>query len=74
MSKHQFTTPEIAMIAGTRVALGMGIGMLLSGRLSRDQRKAAGLALFIVGAASTVPFVLNLVRPQTQLADRNKAA
>ena len=74
MPRHQFTTPEIAMIAGTRVALGMGIGMLLSGRLSRDQRKAAGLALFIVGAASTVPFVLSLVRPQGQSADRNRAA
>ena len=74
MPKHLFTTPEIAMIAGTRVALGLGIGMLLSGRLSREQRKAAGLALFIVGAASTVPFVLSLVRDQAHLADRNKAA
>ncbi|HUN88244.1 MAG TPA: hypothetical protein VMU28_05610 [Terriglobales bacterium] len=74
MPRHQFTTPEIAMIAGTRVALGMGIGMLLSGRLSRDQRKAAGVALLIVGAASTVPFVVSLVHSKAQPGDWNKAA
>jgi len=61
MHEPQFTITEIAMIAGTRVALGMGLGFLLSGRLNRDQRKSAGIALLIVGAATTVPFVMNLI-------------
>jgi len=61
MHERQFTITEIATMAGTRVALGMGIGLLLSGRLGRDQRKAAGLALLVVGAATTVPFVMNLI-------------
>jgi hypothetical protein len=45
------------LIAGTRVALGVGIGLLLSDRLSKDQRKAAGWALFAVGVLTTVPIV-----------------
>jgi len=58
MFERKLTGPELGLLAGTRVALGMGIGLLLSGRLSRDQRKGAGLALMIVGAATTVPLVI----------------
>jgi hypothetical protein len=49
------------LIAGTRVALGVGIGLLLSDRLSRDQRKGAGWALFAVGALTTIPLVTSLL-------------
>lgn len=45
------------LIAGTRVALGVGLGLLLSDRLNRDQRKAAGLALLAVGVMTTIPIV-----------------
>ncbi len=43
------------LIAGTRVALGAGIGLLLSDRLTEDQRKAAGWALLAVGVLTTIP-------------------
>jgi len=66
MHERQLTITEIAMIAGTRVALGMGIGLLLSGRLNRDQRKAAGIALLVVGAATTVPLVMTLAGRHSQ--------
>jgi len=66
MHERQLTITEIAMIAGTRVALGMGIGLLLSGRLNRDQRKAAGIALLVVGAATTVPLVMTLAGRYSQ--------
>jgi len=36
------TIPEVMLIAGTRVALGFGVGLLISDRLNEDQRKAAG--------------------------------
>ena len=49
------------MIAGTRVALGMGIGLLLSNRLNKDQRKAAGWALFGVGVLTTIPIALGML-------------
>src|SRR5437868_6413749 len=40
MIERKLTLAEIFLIAGTRVALGAGIGLLLADRLSRDQRKA----------------------------------
>jgi hypothetical protein len=57
LTEKGLTLPELMLIAGTRVALGVGIGLLLSDRLSKDQRKAAGWALFAVGVLTTVPIV-----------------
>ena len=50
MIERKLTIAEIILLAGTRVALGAGIGLLLSSRLNNDQRKAAGWALALVGA------------------------
>jgi len=68
MKPKTVTIPEIILIAGTRVALGAGLGLLLSGRLNRDQRKAAGLALFAVGALSSIPLAMEVSgkRPVSQ--------
>jgi len=49
--------PEIMLVAGTRVALGVGVGLLLSDRLNKDQRKAAGWALLAVGVLTTIPII-----------------
>jgi hypothetical protein len=49
------------LIAGTRVALGVGVGLLISGWLNKDQRQAAGWALLGVGVFSTVPIVRGLL-------------
>jgi hypothetical protein len=57
MKVSRLTMPEISMIAGTRAVLGGGIALLFADRLSEKQRKAAGWALFLVGAVSTVPLV-----------------
>ena len=61
MRQRQLTLAEIMLIAGTRVALGVGIGLLLSGKLGHSERKAAGLALTFVGALTTVPIALNVL-------------
>ena len=55
MKKARLTLPELSLIAGTRVALGAGIALLFADRLSEQQRKAAGWALFLTGVISTVP-------------------
>ena len=60
MKQHKLTTSEIALIAGTRGMLGAGIGFLLSGKLNKDQRRAAGWTLVLVGALTTVPLVMNV--------------
>ena len=57
LTERVFTIPEIMLIAGTRVALGAGIGLLISDRLTNDQRKAAGWALLAAGVLTTIPIV-----------------
>jgi hypothetical protein len=58
MLERKLTIAEIILIAGTRVALGAGIGLLISTRLSRRQRKAAGVALAVVGGLTTIPLAM----------------
>jgi hypothetical protein len=61
MKERTLTIPEIGLIAGTRVALGMGIGLLLADKLNDQKRKGAGWALLAVGALTTIPLVLNVM-------------
>jgi hypothetical protein len=56
------TTPELALIAATRGMLGAGIGLLMAGRLSDDQRRAVGRTLLAIGAFTTVPLALQVFR------------
>ena len=57
LTERGLTIPEIMLIGGTRVALGIGLGLLISDRLNEDQRKAAGWALLAVGVLTTIPIV-----------------
>ena len=61
MKERTLTMPEIMLIAGTRVALGVGIGLLLADKLNDDQRRGAGWALLGVGVLSTIPLVINVL-------------
>jgi hypothetical protein len=58
MRQVELSMPELALIAGTRAALGAGVGLLLADCLSRDQRKAVGWTLLGVGIASTIPLAM----------------
>ena len=62
MSERGLTIPELMLIAGTRVALGVGIGLLLSDKFSDDERKGAGWALAAVGAITTIALVINILK------------
>ena len=74
MIETKITIPDIILIAGTRVVLGIGIGLLLSARLNNDQRKAAGLALAAVGGLTTIPLALGVVgRQRSSLAELRAA-
>jgi len=55
MNQTRLTLPELALIAGTRAALGGGMALLFADCLSEKQRKAAGWALFLTGVISTIP-------------------
>jgi hypothetical protein len=60
MRETRITLPELILVAGTRAALGGGLGLLLADRLNMDQRRAAGWTLFLVGALSTVPLAFEI--------------
>lgn len=61
MIDKNVTWPEVILWSGTRVALGAGIGMLISRRLSKDAMKAAGVALTAVGIFTTIPLAISIL-------------
>ena len=61
MRERLLTIPEIVLIAGTRVALGAGLGLLLADKLNGHTRRGAGWALLTVGALTTIPLVAAVV-------------
>ncbi len=61
MRQRAMTIPEIMLIAGTRVAFGAGVGLLVAGKLSHDTRKGAACALLLVGILSTIPIVFGIL-------------
>ena len=60
MRETQITLPELALVAGTRAALGAGVGLLLANRLSDEQRRAVGWTLVLFGALSTIPLAFEV--------------
>jgi hypothetical protein len=61
MRETRITLPDLALIAGTRAALGAGLGLLLADRLSANQRRAVGWTLVLIGAISTVPLAVEVL-------------
>ena len=53
--------PTFGFIVATRAALGFGAGLLVAEKLSADRRRAIGLALVAIGAATTVPAIRSVV-------------
>jgi hypothetical protein len=60
MREIQIPIPEIGLIAGTRGALGIGIGLLVADQMTREQRRAAGIALVAVGVLTTFPLLADI--------------
>lgn len=61
MIRRTLTLPELGLIAGTRAALGAGLGLLLADRLKPDQRRAVGWTLLAVGVLSTFPLAAHVI-------------
>jgi hypothetical protein len=75
MKEVTVTIPEIGLISGTRVAIGVGIGLLIGDRLNKDQRKGAGWALIAIGALSSIPLALEVLgKGSTHEASRRLVA
>jgi hypothetical protein len=72
--ERRITVPEMILWTGTRIALGVGIGMLVSRGLSNDARKSTGIALTAVGAFTTVPLVLSIIKKSNTPAELRSVA
>ncbi len=64
--------PTFGFIIGTRAALAAGIALLVSERLSAARRRAVGITLVAVGAVTTVPVALAVMRSLGRSARRGK--
>ncbi|NDZ19005.1 hypothetical protein C7T35_38070 [Variovorax sp. WS11] len=68
-----FTTeihlPERALLAGTRGALGAGVGLLLSDGLSAERRKNIGWTLVAVGVLTTIQLAATLLFGRRRRSD-----
>ncbi len=60
MREAHITVPELAMVAGTRAALGAGLALLHADCFSEEQRKTVGWLLFGIGALSTIPLAIEV--------------
>jgi hypothetical protein len=69
MRETSITLPELALIAGTRAALGAGLGLLLAGRLPEGQRRAVGWTLLMVGVVTTIPLAFEVLS-KSRTSDR----
>jgi hypothetical protein len=62
MKQLVLNPPTLGFVVATRAALGVGIGLLLAGRMSESRRRATGLALVGIGAATTIPAAWAVIR------------
>jgi hypothetical protein len=69
IGERRLNLSDIILIAATRGMLGAGIGLLVAGRLSDDQRRAVGATLVLVGAVTTIPLALRVFGQQARTTD-----
>lgn len=66
MKETRLSMPELALIAGTRAALGAGAALILGDKLTKEQKKAVGWTLFLVGVVTTLPILANVIGKRAQ--------
>lgn len=67
MRRTTLTLPLLAVIAATRGLMGVGLGLLLSTKITRERRVIVGAALATVGALSTIPIAFKIFRSDDKL-------
>jgi hypothetical protein len=74
MKSVVLTIPSFAFIVATRAALGVGVGLLAATRVPANRRRRVGAALVALGAATTVPAVMEVMRGRRRLARARRSA
>jgi hypothetical protein len=80
MRETTVNLPTIALVAGTRVGLGIGLGLLLSDHFTPEKRRSVGWTLFAAGILSTIPLAAEIFggshpageTPARALSDRRR--
>ncbi len=72
MQDIRMTLPELALLAGTRAALGAGLGLLAANYLSEDQRRSVGWTLCAFGALCTIPLAFEILGGRSLLSDTTR--
>jgi hypothetical protein len=55
----------LGFVVATRAALAAGIGLLVANRIPERRRRAIGLTLVSIGAATTIPAAIAVFRGRT---------
>jgi len=65
--------PLLGFVVGTRAALGFGLGLLVADRIPADRRRAIGIALVAIGAATTIPAAISVLgsRAKRRISDQS---
>jgi hypothetical protein len=62
------------LLALTRTAFGLGIGMLVADKIKRPTRQTAAIALMSVGALAALPFLVKLAMARINRPESDRAA
>ena len=55
MKQLTLSVPTFGFIIATRAALAFGVGLLVSAKIPEARRRAIGMTLVAIGAATTIP-------------------
>ena len=69
--------PLDSLLTLTRTAFGLGIGMLVAGKIKEPVRQATAIALVSIGVMAALPVVVKVAlerinRPETERGSRNR--
>jgi hypothetical protein len=65
--------PMDSLLALTRAAFGLGLGMLMADKIKRPVRQAAAIALVSVGALAAVPLLVKVALERINRPDSDRA-
>jgi hypothetical protein len=70
MNNLVLSPPLFGFVLGTRAALAFGMGLLLADRIPEPRRRAVGLILIAIGAATTIPAAVAVFGSRATAAER----
>jgi hypothetical protein len=74
IAKAADQVPMEKLLALTRTAFGLGIGMLVADKIKRPTRQSAAIALMSVGALAAVPFLVKLAWAQINRPESDRGS